>query len=316
MPLGMEFGVRRLPSMRELLEIEYDLAVGSCGFEKRSTFLIRHYAIRAKRKVAYAFEDRRVLNFERNAKHYQRNGWLVETTVDAEAASALDNEMQLLKSDEDVRILIDISSMTRRRIAAAVETICTAGSGRRVIADFIYCPPEFRKPETTDYLIETLRPVSGFFTGWNPEAYLPRSLVLGIGYEMELAVGIREALEVDCLVVFLPMGGDEKFEKEVRAANATLLTAAKEENIVEYSVENPLEAFMFLEGTIEALARESRPTIVPLGPKIFALISLLVGAKRRDVGVWRASSGPSGEAFDREGDGRIVGLRVASRGVL
>ena len=119
----------------------------------------------------------------------------------------------------------------------------------------------------------------------------PPVLVLGLGYENDKAIGAVEYIEPAAIWAFEPTGHDERYSKAIRQANKTLWDVLPQEKRLLYSVYHPFDCFVSLESLTYGLVRESRPILVPFGPKLFAVCCLLVSFAHPMVSVWRVSSG-------------------------
>ena len=59
------------------------------------------------------------------------------------------------------------------------------------------------------------------------------------------------------------------------------------------------------------IMQKRRPIIIPFGPKIFALVSMLVAYMHHpSVAVWRVSSGRGLHPEDKTSSGVVVGLKT------
>ena len=107
-------------------------------------------------------------------------------------------------------------------------------------------------------------------------------------------------------------GPSPEFDRVVREANAAFLDeVGRRGHVVEYGVGQPYATLVELESLVSGLLQGARPMIVPLGPKPFALASILVAvALYPDVSVWCVSAESYEDPVDRVPTGDIVGLGV------
>lgn len=166
-------------------------------------------------------------------------------------------------------------------------------------------------PVTEASPIATAGPVIDRFTGWSGEPELPASVIVGVGYEPDKVLGILEFLEPATVWVWVPHGKDERFLQAIMKSNDGLWDYVSPDRRIEYGVLNPYETFVRLESLCYGLVRRTRPVIVPFGPKIFALLSMLVALHWPDeLSVWRVSGEQAETPHDTEAEGTISGLRV------
>jgi hypothetical protein len=296
----------------ELVTGSYDLFVATVGFESRARHIAETMRPRAAKYVASAFESRQELAFLANRKWFQNAGFQVPVVSDSEF---LEHCQEVLSSIEvrgqKVRVCIDISSMSRLRMATWVSAVRNGVDGRSVVADFVYAPAVFSGSPGEHAPIVVSKPVVDEFAGWSAEPDKPSVAILGVGYERDKAVGAVQYLEPAAVWVFKPLGQDSRYEPAMERANQALWGVVPEENVLEYPVEKPFEAFMAVEALTFGLLRRMRPVLVPFGPKVFSLCCLLVACVHfPEVAVWRVSSGSYEPAVDRVAQGRVVGIRA------
>jgi hypothetical protein len=82
-----------------------------------------------------------------------------------------------------------------------------------------YCPAAFNEPDWSFPRIESLGPVRGEFSAYNADPNKPLCLVLGLGFEPGVAMGIISQLEPKLSYCFWGSGVDGRFDKAVRHAN-------------------------------------------------------------------------------------------------
>ena len=98
---------------------------------------------------------------------------------------------------------------------------------------------------------------------------------------------------------FRPVAGDDDYDSAVQLANGEWLTDLPGGCVHDYRVRDPFGCFVELESLVYGLRQMSRVVLVPFGPKIFALCSLLVATIYSDVGVWRVTPGKFETPVDR-----------------
>lgn len=310
--------MKRLLTVRPLAEpldqaSSYDLLVACVGFEKRSRFVSEKLRACATHLEASAFEYNRRLSFHENLTWFASNRFNVREHRDAEFRAWVSSILDSATSGvgEPARVLVDISSMTRDRIAAVVVEAANCSGQRRLDIDFLYAFAEYSDPVAYLTPIATPAPVLPEFAGYAGNPNVPPSCVIGLGYEPGKVLGAFEYLEPGETWLFLPLGEDRRYAEGVREANAIMLEADRGERLIEYDVLDPYGTFYRLESLASGLIAESRPALLPLGPKIFALCAVLVAARHTPVvSVWRVTAGPSEPPNERTATGTVVGIRV------
>lgn len=295
----------------------YDIFIAALGYESRCVHAFGSLEIQASKKIAIAFTDQTVCAFEDNKKFFVKHQFNVREIGDSEVTAAI---MSCVETDE-ANVCIDISSFTRGRLASILVALLAASKQfKRVLGvDFVYSFATYTPPPDEFAPINSSGPVCPFFSGWTNNPDFPSSLIIGVGYERGKAVGVVEGMEPSSVWVFLPEGGTGKYDETVMTANIELLASFANDKgkIRRYPVNAPYRLFTELEALVFGLSKESRPIIVPMGPKIFGLCALLTGlAHYPSVGIWRVSGGVDEPAVDRAASGEMAYLSASIDGTL
>lgn len=288
---------------------EYDALLFSIGYEARSVHIAKH-SVTAKELVGCTFRQNRVLAFDDNRSWADRHGVKVVDDVggtDFIAWIAAWLESICDHCDHVANVAIDISSMSRLRIAAVVDACRMLRSPAELRVTFLYAPAKFHSSPTGDYVIKYSDPVLETFSGWHDPAR-PTAAIVGLGYELERGIGAIENLEPAEAWAFAPLGSDARYREEMRRANELLWELLPSGRCIDYHVYRPFDCFVRLESLTHGLLRNRGVVLIPLGPKIFALTSLLVSCLHPEAAVWRVSSGGSGQPTEAEAVGELVGI--------
>ncbi len=209
------------------------------------------------------------------------------------------------------RVAVDISSLSRMLMAAVVST-CLSCSGElgRIDVTFIYAPAKHTSPSDRQGPITKFGAVLPEFAGLS-EASRGLAAVIGLGYEPDLALATQQGLDPATSWLLTPTGVDRAFDVDVADANSRVISLNDVDQVLVYNVLRPFDLFMKLESVVAGLARTHNVVLVPFGPKILALVSLLVALEHSpDVGVWRVSAGRLGPIRDAKADGRLAAVQV------
>lgn len=209
-----------------------------------------------------------------------------------------------------MRICVDISSMSRPMMAQVVFGLSRL---RKIdlAVEFVYCPAKYDPPPKSTMPIMQSGPVIPEYAGWSTRPDFASTLVVGLGYEYGRALGALEYLEPSAAWAFTALGDDRRYEKAVKKANDDLWNILAKDRIYEYKIAGPYDVACKLESLVYGLIQYSRPTLLPLGPKIFAIVCLLVAEIHYPaVTVWRVSGDQFETPTDRVADGNIVSFHV------
>lgn len=290
---------------------KFDLFITSCGYESRATAIAKKISENVKNKIALGFKDNQVLNYAANRDWFVRNGFEVTDVDDMAFRELVERDVSVLcERAARPAIAVDISCMNRLRMAFMAEIFEAAAS--EIVVTYYYCIATFSPPHVELAPTVTIEPVTPRFSGWTVNPDLPPAVVVGVGYEPTKAMGVIEHLEVDTAAwVFVPVSKLSEYLPTVLESNRDLLeSAAPHGRIIHYDVLNPQATFHQLNSLISALVLSYNPILVPFGPKIFCLTSLLVATQYEEVGLWRVSSSHLEQALDRNASPHILGLKV------
>jgi hypothetical protein len=291
-----------------------DLLICALGYESRSSYLARIYEKRVGTGIAVAFSGGEEPSYCSNRKFYQDSGFAIlpyrEKTYNSEIAEFLEGLCTRMPK-RTLRVLVDISSMSRPMIARTLLCLSYFRVPISLEVEFAYCPAKFVPPNSNNAPVTLTEPVVPELAGWTNRPDLPVSAVVGLGYEYEQALGTLEYLETGLAWAFIPFGEDRQYDDAVEENNKDFREFLTSANIHSYRVDRPFDCFLAIESLTYGLLRETRPILVPFGPKLFALLSMLVSLLYApNVTVWRVSGDQSGEATDRHANGKLIFLQT------
>jgi hypothetical protein len=290
----------------------YDLLVATIGYEKRSRAISeQHPAIASFRKLACGFTRDHVLNYDANRDWFSANDYVIAEPSESEFSGWFQDALRsAIDATKGVlRIRLDISSMTRTRLAQVIEALAECKLERAVAIDFVYALAEYSAPPPANSKNTHVGPVTTDFSGWWTEPDRPVTAVVGLGYEENKALGALEHIQASDVWLFLPRSPIAEYSDALRRSNRSLLEVVKSERLLSYQVEEPFLSLSHLESLCSALSSQQNVILLPFGPKIFVLISLLVARLHYpDIAVWRVSG--SEDITDRSASQYLYGLRV------
>jgi hypothetical protein len=269
----------------------FDMFLCACGYESRSVAVAGEIAYRAKQRVALGFAQQQELNYSKNRSWFERNEFDVFDLTEDEYQIALAATLEKLRGFGRRTLVVDISCMNRARLARLVSAL----QMRRDCIDvaFAYNLADFSPPAEELAPTTVVEPVIPEFAGWTSYPERPSAAIIGLGYEQSRAIGIVDHLEInDAAWVYIPRGPIPDYAVSVDSANQSLfcLIGAEGRRLF-YDVMDPAGLFRELNSLTDSLKQIYNPLLIPFGPKIFALATLLVACMQEEVGVWRVSSG-------------------------
>lgn len=285
-----------------------DMFIFGLGYEPRCTFIAESAGNRVRgRSYAIGYSYARLFGYEDSAAKFESLGVrVIDRVSDEDYQSQI--RFALKENPAATRILVDISALNRARMAACVDVLLGEFASRNISVYFVYSSGKFVPPPAEVVQNESIGPVGAAFSGMLSTPELPPEIVVGLGYETGKALGAVEYLQCGDLWLFVPSSSEPKFETEVQRVNQLLLDQVGPNRTVRYQVEDPAGTYVDLRSLLHGMEGRANPMLLPLGPKLFALICLLVAMTDRTVSVWRASQGKYEVHIPREASGRTTAL--------
>jgi hypothetical protein len=313
----------RIPLVKQLpidwRESGYDALFCAVGYEERA----RHIPgiLREKPIKAYAigFDVQKEMEYANNRRYFEEQGFSVSAVRDDDLAGVIKAALEGITThavEEPVKVLIDISSLSRFRLATYIVTLVRHLRDRTLIVDFVYTLAAYDPPVTSlapnSHVGPALR--SNFTGGWD-EPDRAVSAIVGLGYEPDKALGAVEYLEAADVWTFTPRSEVEEYTHALMVANESLLEDVPTGHQFTYLVHDPLDCFLTLEAIVSGVMQTRNAVLLPFGPKLFALCCLLVGCIH-PVAIWRVSAQGAEPPVNRRSSNRVYGLRAEFRETL
>lgn len=301
----------RLNFVRTDETASYDIVLAVCGYEARASTMLDLGVAGDARKVAVSYDTQHVLSFASNLERFESAGFECPIVGDDEFTSYVRGLIDSSSSnDAPVRMLVDISCMTRLRLAQLMEVLFSV---ENFDLDVYYCLAEYTAPASEEPKYEHLCPVSEHLSGWGGDASKAVVMVSGLGYEQMAAIGIMEHIDPYDVWLFFPESPVAAYDKSVANANSLILEDVSPSNVIRYPVLRADVIMSKLFVLVDSLRVDYRCILMPLGPKIFAFASILAGCYFGDVSVWRASAGRHTRPKERSSSGMSERFRVQLR---
>lgn len=300
----------RTVSVEAVATQRFDLAIVTCGYETRAAYLLTHIALDAAELLVLDYRCDAMLSYDANKGYYASlsNPRFIDIddSLSEMLKSALAKAAAEIDADAHLSILIDISSCSRSVMAKLLLAIAETLPGRTELT-CAYALSAFDTPPDGELPSHISEPVVGDLSGWSDDLSKPPCAVIGMGFEPGRALGCMDYLEIPEVRLFMPHGVDLRFEQAVEKANAVLIAEAGAQSVLPYQILDPAATYEKMESLIYGLLPRFRPVIIPLGPKIFAALAMVLAVRMLPgVCVWRTSSGTIGDISDRTASGEIA----------
>lgn len=293
---------------------EYDFGFYAIGYERRSRFIASSLSSRTKSlcgfeysTTALAFDENRTWASEHNVSIKPLNGYRVDRDG-AFRKFVAEYVAKRSVNNSEKRFFIDVSSMDRSLIGRLLNSIFAVVEPPFNLR-LCYAPASFVEPDyhfaPARECVASIPELSGGL-GIHQSSL---SLLLGLGFEYGVSLGLLEQFEPDQAIAFMPTGTDDRYDEAVRKANFDFDFGLENIGLFKYRVNQPVSLFDSLFSITSNVSIVHRVVIAPNGPKIFAALATVVGLFRApQITVLRASLAASPPSHHIEADGSIVAI--------
>lgn len=267
--------------------ITADVFIGCIGYEDRSAYYLREFACRqAEYIIIFDYESGDIYSYSRNKAAAQDCAHVIVNNM-SDLVLEIDRHVS---ANGNVGVIFDVTSFDREKIGIVLQAIFShAALVRRV--DIVYCPREFVPVPLQFDVVQSFGPVLPIFMGDASIFRRSLTLVLGAGYEYGKAVGAIDTLEPDNIFCFRPTGTDPRFDEFIDQANVNFGFIDNKDHIIWYDLNDARQLYFELRRLVEFENAERAVLLLPLGPKLFAAISMLIGLiLHPSIMVWRHST--------------------------
>jgi hypothetical protein len=295
----MKINELKKSSIKIIQELYFDLIITSTGFENRGSYLIESFNFNSKKNISLGFKENKVLSKEHNDEIFKNNSFdIIEVDDNSHEGilKIIDENISCIKK-KNINILVDISTMSSLMYASILKYFNKCNEYDEVNIYFSYTQAIFSKP-TSKKSLKFNNPINILNNIESTDKKI--ALIIGLGYDKDKALGLYEYFQSDLNDMFLFITSNNEYSEDVKSNNDELIKAIDENNIIYYDIENIPYLTSNLNSLVNFLSNMNyRIAIVPTGPKVFSLVSLIVSMYNSNVSVYRSSSGESSEISDK-----------------
>jgi hypothetical protein len=291
-------------------ENEYDLFIYCVGYEARASFIASKLDDRARACIAFAYASRKDHSYTSNLQFTKRAGHML-FSADDNAGEKVSRYLQdfAIRAGSLPKIAIDISSMDRT-LMGGIYLACLQNTHLWNAIDILYAPAKYTDPSFTFLPVAAEVPVLPELSGRIRGPYVKTTLIVGLGYEYGVALGVIEKFEPDQLFAFRPTGTDKRFEDSIKRANFDF-DFQPTTRLIDYDVTTPYQLFYDLYDITRGLIDYTEIIIAPGGPKIFSMVAIIIGLLLYpEVCVWRVSIRGAETGGNVVASGDVYGLTI------
>ena len=267
---------------------ESDLFIGCVGYENRSLEAYKKNMASdfVGHSLIFDYCSGDLLSYPEN----RSNELLNKAELIEDFGNFIEAISEYLTENEPVSVQLDVTSFDREKLAQILKNLFDHSSQVATVT-ICYFPMAFSPPSHSLEIVRSFGPVIPAFIG---EASFSRdalALIIGAGYEYGRAVGAIDMLEPDRIYCMSPVGTDPRFEVEIERNNLEFSFLDEDELLQRYDLLRPETLFYDMRRIVEFENQERNVLILPMGPKIFAAVSIILAlVLHPSIMVWRHST--------------------------
>lgn len=204
-------------------------------------------------------------------------------------------------------VVLDISCIPGDTMATLFHLFAKYSSKTTVNVSVIYCLAKYIDPKPDLSPNETVAPAHPRFAGWLAKPKFPILTIVGLGYEKDKALGAIEYLDASRTFLFIPTSCEERYQEKVTEQNHDLLLTTEKNQKFEYDVHDPAATIHMLNSILVAAKSDSKPVLLPFGPKIFFSAALVAALIHPEASVWYVSGEKKDALHDEQDVSAVFG---------
>ena len=294
----------------QLSDFKAEVFITTLGYETRCTHITRLLEHLSCRKVALASKHSlKEFSYEANREFFiNREFEMVEVDSDVPDLKTILGSL----NGKEIGVMIDCTSMPPSWYYQFFKWFDEDQAFQGVVrmrivytmANYVNVDSSMKVKEISNFLQADVK----------SSVKKKRALVLGLGQEKNIGESIFKLVEPDLLYLYYadpPV--EKKFVEQAFVNNHALINATPIKNLISYPIRNGQAIYQSLINTILPLRNEHSIILVPHGPKIFSVVSMLIHLGYPDVRIsYPTFKKPP--AADRSPSGKPVILDILFEG--
>lgn len=264
-----------------------DIVIGCVGYERRSIHNLENGSrIEDADIVLFDYRATGLLSYPDNIAVALARGAQLLTT----SAGLLDAMLRAAENRGQSFLEIDITSLDREKLALLLGAVFKRHDAFRKVR-LTYFPRKYTEPKYGFDVVNAFGPVRPELMGNVAHPRDELTVVVGAGYEYGKVIGAIDTLEPAKVICFAPEGTDKRYDAAVLNANLDFAFLGEHDTLLWYPLSDPFALYYNLRRIVEIESSQGNVLILPLGPKMFAGLSLIVAlALHPTISVWRHST--------------------------
>ncbi len=267
----------------DLLDFHPDFFIAASGYETRARFIPGKLKHLDCEKIAFGFDEHlNDISRPENDKYFKDQGFrqIIQKTHSSPNYETLFGGIE----SKRVHVLIDISVMTRDWYHGLLKYLQGNVDFDHFHLRIVYCPGIYNEPTRLKKNISLKKFTFNGDLLNNRKENKKTALILGLGNERNISEKIHNIIGPDETVLFYADPTiNKKYVENVFVNNHGLINKTPIRFLKGYPLQNTKLIYQLLIDTLLPLRQEYKIVIVPQGPKIFSLLSMIFQISYPDI---------------------------------
>ncbi len=125
---------------------DHDLLICVAGYERRARYIAESLFPRARARACIGFDKQRNFSFDANIAWFTENAFALNVVSDDEFAEVAKTILTQSRTDGNLSVIVDISSISRFRLALLLEILSSEITKGSISVDFVYALAAYNAP--------------------------------------------------------------------------------------------------------------------------------------------------------------------------
>jgi len=272
---------------QELCFEHFDFFIAACGCQPRCYHLASNGNLQAQSKLLLNIDEKdRASDRQKHLEVFNSFGFITHNV----SITLTDPIEQLLaeicdQNKDQLNILIDYSCMPKKWYAVIIDNITRNNFKAKKINLFLSYTPKIYEPEkrmtSTDFFGPLLDARHSL------KRKKPVTVLAGLDNHVQLLKSALAEVNPLNMLAFLPVSrSDPGYTNAVAENNSSLLSKLDSTHIFRYDMHDPNSMNSLLTSCCLDHRIHHEVMIIPQGPKVFCMISLLISIRYPDIKLW------------------------------
>lgn len=267
----------------KITDFEPHAFIAASGYESRSINIPNQFSKLRCKKIALCFsEQKNALNRTDNDQFFSDNNYqMIQLSVNDNPpfSELLDDIRQ-----EELRVVIDISVMTKTWYYALLRYVYEVKGVKRFLIRIVYSQAKFNSPPGMRAKKMQLIEQSLTHEVRKSNKRKETVLLMGLGNEKGIGYKIFQKLKPDRTILFYADPSIVKdYVESVLINNHDLIREVAVRDLINYSIEDTKSIYSALINKVLPLRENNQIILVPQGPKIFSLVAMILQLSYPDI---------------------------------